>query len=40
MVNSDGKEMEQLTASGLHNSMPAWSPAEIQKVELRPTEMK
>ena len=40
MVNSDGKELEQLTSSGLHNSMPAWSPAEIQKIELQPTEKK
>jgi TolB protein len=40
MINSDGKEMEPLTSSGLHNSMPAWSSAETQKVDSQPTRKK
>ncbi len=40
MVNSDGKELEQLTFSGTHNSMPAWSSVEAQKVESQATENK
>ncbi len=40
MVNSDGKEMEPLTSSGSHNSMPAWSSAEIQKIDVQPAEKK
>jgi len=40
MVNSDGKEMEPLTSIGTHNSMPAWSSAEIQKVDSQLTEKK
>lgn len=40
MINSDGKDMELLTPSGVHNSMPAWSSAEIQKVDSQPREKK
>ena len=40
MINSDGKEMEQLTSKGSHNSMPAWSSADIQKVDVQSMEKK
>ncbi len=40
MINSDGKEMEQLTTAGSHNSMPAWSPAEIAPVAAAPAGKK
>lgn len=40
MINSDGKDLEQLTFTGSHNSMPAWSPAEIPKIDVQPAEKK
>jgi len=36
MINSDGTALEQLTFSGTHNSMPAWSSAELQTVAMPP----
>jgi TolB protein len=36
MINSDGTGLEQLTFSGTHNSMPAWSSAELQTVAMPP----
>ncbi|MEK7294462.1 MAG: hypothetical protein AAB049_05745 [Nitrospirota bacterium] len=40
MINNDGKDMELLTSGGLHHSMPGWFSAEIQKVDVQPTEKK
>jgi len=40
MIDSDSKKMEPLTSSGSHDNMPGSFSAEIQKVDVQPTEKK